>query len=425
MRGSQCRSANFKAKVGQSPLLAPPAPGAPRASLITTPYFAFIPNAVVTTPDANLLTRLGEALERNPGIDVVGTNMIDPTTGTISLGCRNMQLCHWTLLIEYRYYCGDRNLMRCDTTSPFFVARAKHFPLLDAALVTSGPLLAHLDFFHKLKHRRGPEKTGLGKGSKHSGPSGKSAQSKGGVKASQSQPERRSNAAVVVTAMDEQVSFAWTADDDSRSRSSSPHSPPHHRTPHYWNSTTAALSFVKRYAVTQIKDLDGESGLLPRGSGLLPPPLPVLTSAAKQKQPQRPTATTLDLCEANTGGTASPSDVDNTDVDNTAVQASVGQRLICDGRLHEAVMGKHWQHLGTSMPIYFYERYGEAVREASVFLAKHNVKHVVMTGSNLGFLKYGRMLPVNGRREERHSCVPVCMCACVLCTSYWVLFIIA
>ena len=92
-----------------------------------------------------------------------------------------MQLCHWTLLLEYRYYCADRNLMRCDTTSPFFVSRAKHFPLLDNALLSSAPLLAHLDFFHKLKHRRGPK-----------GPPG---------------PPERSNAAVVVTAMDEQVSF--------------------------------------------------------------------------------------------------------------------------------------------------------------------------------------------------------------------------
>ena len=294
-----------------------------------TPYFAFVPAAVTTSPDSDVLIRLAETLSRNPGIDVVGTNMVDPATGAIHLGCRNMQMCHWTLILEYRYYCGDRTLMRCDTTSPFFVSRGRHVDLLDAALVGSGPLLAHFDFFHKLKNLA-------------------------------------SGAATVVTAIDEQVLVALTASYSwpARPTGSSSHS-----------SSTAAMVFAKRYAVTQIKDLDGDSGIILR------------VPRTQPGEQRRPASSTLDLCETQ----ASPPRPD--DVLDPAVLAGVGPRLTCDGRLHESMMGKHWQHFGTSMPIYFYEYYSLALREASKFLQKHDVRHIFEDGAALGFLKFGRMIP--------------------------------
>jgi hypothetical protein len=94
------------------------------------------------------------------------------------------------------------------------------------------------------------------------------------------------------------------------------------------------------------------------------------------------------------------------------------ERELCDGLLHDGMFKKHWAQLGTTMPIFFYERfppprmkcyyackyavlpkqlartrYVQILREAAAFLDKNNVSWTLATGSSLGLAKLGRILP--------------------------------
>jgi hypothetical protein len=67
--------------------------------------------------------------------------------------------------------------------------------------------------------------------------------------------------------------------------------------------------------------------------------------------------------------------------------------IICDGELHQTIMGNTWDKLGTTMPPYFFKRYVDGFIEATKFLNLIKINYWISGGASLGLAKFGRFLP--------------------------------
>jgi FkbM family methyltransferase len=111
-------------------------------------YIAYIAPGL-SPPPSSVLQKLSATLAANPKVDAVGAYV--KRGNTVTQECRNIELCHWTILLHFEYSCSKGSLMRCDATSNIFVTRTQHSSLFDFRM---GSLTA-LDFFLKLKQQGG------------------------------------------------------------------------------------------------------------------------------------------------------------------------------------------------------------------------------------------------------------------------------
>ena len=78
---------------------------------------------------------------------------------------------------------------------------------------------------------------------------------------------------------------------------------------------------------------------------------------------------------------------------DTKMEIDLCKHIVCDGHLHQSIMGDTWDHLGTTMPPFFYKRFVDAFVEATKFLESIKIKYWICGGASLGLLKFNRLLP--------------------------------
>lgn len=117
-----------------------------RNELGTSEFILYLPQNA-EQPKQRTIAKFKNILVADPTIDVIGGLML--AENRLENPCFDIEICHWSILYHYEYTWSKGSFMKCDTTSPIFLARKKWFKDIDF----SQGVLTALDFFMKAKKK--------------------------------------------------------------------------------------------------------------------------------------------------------------------------------------------------------------------------------------------------------------------------------